>query len=75
MISFRRLWLSLSSVSEAAFFWLPRALKYHFSQILFDTPAVSPHTRFCLRYPDECEVRGIDFQKTIIPRVTAVSDI
>jgi predicted transglutaminase-like cysteine proteinase len=57
--------IAWSSVSEAAFFGFPRGLKYQFSQILFDTPALPPfgHTRFCLRYPDECKVRGIDFRR------------
>lgn len=54
-----------SSVSEAAFFGLPRALKQQFSQIVFGAPALPPfgHTRFCLRYPDECKVHSIDFRR------------
>ena len=40
-------------VSEAAFFILPTA------------PMLPPigHSRFCLRYPDDCKVRGIDFRR------------
>jgi predicted transglutaminase-like cysteine proteinase len=54
-----------SSVSEATFFGLPRALRHQFSQVVFDAPALPPlgHTRFCLHYPDECKVRGIDFRR------------
>lgn len=54
-----------SSMSDAAFVGLPRALRYQFSQIILDTPALPPigHTRFCLRYPDECKARGIDFRR------------
>lgn len=51
-----------SSTSEAAFFGL---LRYQFSQLILDTPALPPfgHTRFCLRYPDDCKVRSVDFRK------------
>lgn len=54
-----------SSMSEASFFGLPRALRSQFSQVIVDRPALPPfgHTRFCLRYPDECKVRGIDFRR------------
>jgi len=54
-----------SSVSEAAFFGLPRALKYQLAQIEFDNPMLPPigHTRFCLQYPDDCKVHGIDFRR------------
>jgi len=53
-----------SSVSEAAFFGLPRALKFQLAHVDFDTPMLSPigHTRFCIRYPNDCEVHGIDFR-------------
>ena len=53
-----------ASVSEAAFFSLPRALKFQFARITFDTPTLPPigHSRFCLRYPDDCVVHGIDFR-------------
>jgi predicted transglutaminase-like cysteine proteinase len=54
-----------SSVSEAAFFGLPRALKYQLAQIGFDSPVLPPigHSRFCLRYPDDCKVQGNDFRR------------
>jgi predicted transglutaminase-like cysteine proteinase len=53
------------SVAEAAFFGLPRALKFQFAPINFDTPVLPPigHSRFCLRYPDDCEVHAIDFRR------------
>jgi predicted transglutaminase-like cysteine proteinase len=55
-----------TSISEAAFFGLPRALvSSQQAQILLDNPALPPigHSRFCLRYPDDCEVHGIDFRR------------
>jgi predicted transglutaminase-like cysteine proteinase len=54
-----------SIISEAAFFVLPSALKYQFSKIILDKPALPPigHTRFCLRYPNECKPRSVDFRK------------
>jgi predicted transglutaminase-like cysteine proteinase len=57
-----------SSVSEASFFGLPRALRRHFSQLVLSVPVLPPfgHTRFCLRYPDECRVHGVDFRRRTI---------
>ena len=54
-----------ASVSEASFFGLPRALKYQLARIGFDNPALPPigHSRFCLRYPDDCKIHGIDFRR------------
>jgi len=54
-----------SSVSEASFFGLPRALKFQLAQIGLDSPVLPPigHSRFCLRYPDDCKVQGIDFRR------------
>jgi predicted transglutaminase-like cysteine proteinase len=54
-----------SSGSEAAFFSFPRALKLQLARIGFDKPVLPPigHTRFCLHYPDECRVHGIDFRR------------
>jgi predicted transglutaminase-like cysteine proteinase len=54
-----------SSVSEAAFFGLPRALNFQIARMGFDDPVLPPigHSRFCLRYPDDCKVRGIDFRR------------
>jgi len=53
-----------TSVSEAAFFGLPRVLRYQFERIGFDSPMLPPigHSRFCLKYPDDCRVHGIDFR-------------
>ena len=57
--------LCWASVSEAAFFGLPRALKYQLARIGFDNPVLPPigHSRFCLRYPDDCKAHGIDFRR------------
>ena len=54
-----------ASVSEASFFGLPRVLKSQLARIGFDHPVLPPigHSRFCLRYPDDCKVHGIDFRR------------
>jgi predicted transglutaminase-like cysteine proteinase len=55
-----------ASVSEASFFGLPRAaLKFQLERISFDNPVLPPigHTRFCLQYPADCEVHGVDFRR------------
>jgi predicted transglutaminase-like cysteine proteinase len=54
-----------TSASEAAFFGLPRALRYHLEHIGIDRPALPPlgHTFFCLRYPDDCRVQATDFRR------------
>lgn len=56
---------SWSSISEAAFFGYPRALRYQLDQINFVEPALAPmaHTMFCLRHPADCEVHSVDFRK------------
>jgi predicted transglutaminase-like cysteine proteinase len=56
---------SWASISEAAFFGFPRALKFQLEQISFDAPALTPfgHTRFCLQYKDDCETHGVDFRR------------
>jgi predicted transglutaminase-like cysteine proteinase len=60
-------WLSVfwSCVSEASSFGLPPAHWFQLGQIGFDAPVLPPigHSRFCLRYPDDCEIRGIDFRR------------
>jgi predicted transglutaminase-like cysteine proteinase len=57
--------------AEASFFGLPLALKFQLDRIRFGTDqirfgsSVLPpigHSRFCLRYPDDCEVHAIDFR-------------
>lgn len=54
-----------SSGSQAFFFGIPRALKSHLAKIDLVTPMLPPigHSRFCLRYPDDCKVHGIDFRR------------
>jgi predicted transglutaminase-like cysteine proteinase len=54
-----------TSVSEAAFFGLPRVLTIQLAQIQLDNPVLPPigHSRFCLRYPADCQVHGIDFRR------------
>ncbi len=53
-----------ASVSQAAFFSLPRQLNLQLSKISFAGPVLAPigHSGFCLKYPDDCRVHGIDFR-------------
>jgi len=54
-----------ATASQAAFFGLPLALKYQLDQrVHFGSPVLPPigHSRFCLTYPDDCEVHSIDFR-------------
>jgi predicted transglutaminase-like cysteine proteinase len=57
--------MTWSSGSQASFFGLPRALKYHLAKVDLDSPMLPPigHSRFCLRYPDDCKVHGVDFRR------------
>jgi predicted transglutaminase-like cysteine proteinase len=57
--------LSWPSISAAAFFSFPRALRYPFEHITFLEPALAPmaHTMFCLRYQDDCQIHQVDFRK------------
>jgi predicted transglutaminase-like cysteine proteinase len=50
--------------TEAAFFGMPRALKGQVARLKLDQPAMAPmaHTRFCLRYPEECKVKRMVFR-------------
>jgi predicted transglutaminase-like cysteine proteinase len=52
-----------TSASQAAFFGYPQALVAKLNRITVENPTLPPmaHTRFCLRYKDDCEVRGVDF--------------
>ena len=49
-----------TSDSRAAFSSYPRALEVQLNRIGFEKPALAPmaHTVFCLRYKEDCEVRG-----------------
>lgn len=60
--------VSWSSMSRAAFFSFPLALKYQVDRIDFVEPTLAPmaHTMFCLRYEDDCRVHGSDFRKRTI---------
>jgi predicted transglutaminase-like cysteine proteinase len=59
------------SASHAAFFGLPRVLGEQIritglgARINLGSPVLEPigHTRFCLKYPQECTVHGIDFRR------------
>ena len=57
--------MMLSPSSQAFFFGLPRALQNHLAKVDLDGPMLPPigHSRFCLRYPDDCKVHGIDFRR------------
>jgi predicted transglutaminase-like cysteine proteinase len=56
--------LYCASLSQAAFFSLPRALNLQLGKIRLTAPVLPPigHSRFCLKYPEDCEVHGIDFR-------------
>jgi predicted transglutaminase-like cysteine proteinase len=53
-----------TSLSQAAFFSFPRQLNLQLSKIGFAAPVLPPigHSRFCLKYPDDCAVHGVDFR-------------
>jgi predicted transglutaminase-like cysteine proteinase len=53
------------SISHAAFFGFPRALRFQVEKVTFDQPALAPiaHARFCLQYPDDCSAMGGDFRR------------
>jgi predicted transglutaminase-like cysteine proteinase len=53
------------SISHAAFFGYPRALKFQLERMTFETPALAPlaHTRFCMEYPSDCEPESVDFRR------------
>jgi predicted transglutaminase-like cysteine proteinase len=57
--------VSGSTVSEAAFFSLPRMLKIQIEQISFNEPMLAPmaHIRFCMRYEEDCQIQGVDFRR------------
>jgi predicted transglutaminase-like cysteine proteinase len=56
---------SWTSISEAAFFSYPMALRYQFDRIAFEEPTLAPiaHTVFCMRYRNDCELQKVDFRK------------
>ena len=62
-----------SSVSEASFFGPSARAQAPLFANCFELPALPPfgHTRFCLRYPDECSVHGIDFRRRNIALTAA----
>ncbi len=54
-----------TSASQAAFFGFPRIIKLQLAKLGFDNPALPPlgHTRFCLRYPNDCQAHPVDFRR------------
>ncbi len=54
----------LASYADASFVGLPKSLRAVVDRIGFETPALAPMagTRFCLQYPEECEVRRMAFR-------------
>jgi predicted transglutaminase-like cysteine proteinase len=66
----------LHSGAEAAFFSYPRPLGGQVQQLKLDGPALAPmaHARFCLRYPEDCQVRRMAFRPkkvTLTPKLWA----
>jgi predicted transglutaminase-like cysteine proteinase len=51
------------SYVDAAYFGFPRGVTPHVDRMRLDAPSLAPmaHTRFCLEYPEECEVRPMAF--------------
>jgi predicted transglutaminase-like cysteine proteinase len=56
------------SPSATTLFGSSKASVRLFGQIELYDPVLPPigHSRFCLRYPDDCRVRGIDFRRRFI---------
>jgi len=56
--------LVLWGEAAAAFLGLPKALKPQLERIELAMPTLGPmsHTLFCLKYPEECQVRKIAFR-------------
>lgn len=57
--------MSGASVSNAAFFSLPRMLELQVNRISFENPVLAPmgHVQFCLQYPDDCQATHLDFRR------------
>jgi predicted transglutaminase-like cysteine proteinase len=57
--------VSSSYSARAAFFSLPRAvgLQLHLIRLELSTLAPIAYSRFCLQYPDDCQVRQIAFRR------------
>jgi predicted transglutaminase-like cysteine proteinase len=58
--------MSMASVSNAAFFSYPRMLlAAQAARIRFDNFVLAPmgHVRFCLKYPEDCQVGKVDFRR------------
>jgi predicted transglutaminase-like cysteine proteinase len=57
-----------ASAADAAFFEVPKfqfgRIGFSSDQVHFGAPVLPPmgHSRFCLRYPDDCRVHAIDFR-------------
>jgi predicted transglutaminase-like cysteine proteinase len=51
-----------TAASEADFLTPPVISKLDLAKVSFGTPVLPPigHTRFCLRYPDDCAIHGLD---------------
>jgi len=53
-----------ATASQPALSSFSLMLEFRPAQVAFETPVLPPigHSRFCLRYPDDCRVHGIDFR-------------
>jgi predicted transglutaminase-like cysteine proteinase len=51
--------------ARAAFFSLPRAIQLQLQMIHFEMPTLAPiaYSRFCVQYPDDCQVRRMAFRR------------
>ena len=52
------------SSTRAAFFSLPRSLRLQLDTIRFEEPTLAPiaYSRFCMQYPDDCQVHRAFFR-------------
>jgi predicted transglutaminase-like cysteine proteinase len=52
------------SSTQAAFFGLPRVLRLQLDTIRFEEPALAPiaYSRFCMQYPDDCQIHRAFFR-------------
>jgi predicted transglutaminase-like cysteine proteinase len=66
-----------TSASQAGFFSYPRALEVQLNRMSLEKPALAPmaHTVFCLRYKEDCEVRGGDNITMTIERLNELNSV
>jgi predicted transglutaminase-like cysteine proteinase len=63
----------LTPAAQAAWYGVPKALKTQLNYINFKAPVLGPfaYTHFCMRYTEDCKVRGRSFRR---PRAVALTE-